>query len=64
MVDANSGGRRGNYLIKGPLLGGNTEVCVRGPQLATADNKQVCFSFFFGLECYAATANAQRVRVL
>lgn len=35
-------GPRGNYLIKGLLRHRNTEVCMRGPQLAaSSDNKQV-----------------------
>lgn len=35
-------GPRGNYLIKGLLWHRDTEVCVRGPQLAaTSDNKQM-----------------------
>lgn len=44
MVDANSGGRRGNYLIKGLLPPRNTEVCMWVSQLAaSSDNKQVQF---------------------
>lgn len=40
--DANSGGRRGNYLIKGLLQHRNTEVFTRAPQLAApSDNRQV-----------------------
>ncbi|KAM7369341.1 hypothetical protein PAMP_013615 [Pampus punctatissimus] len=42
MGDANSGSRRGNYLIKGLLEHRNTEVCMRGQQLAvTTDKKQL-----------------------